>query len=132
MAATLSADAVVAFLHHFEALAEGEDFEPLRGLIDEQAFFRYNDGDHRGHAAIQAAFEKSWRGNPQVKRARFYLSDITVLSLDHQTATATYTWHWEGAQGAQAFQIKGRGTRVLRWNGTHFCIVHEHLSRFPA
>jgi ketosteroid isomerase-like protein len=132
MSNPLTRDAVVAFLHHFEALAEREDFEQVRGLIDPHAFFRYNDGDHIGHAAIAAAFERSWRGNPQVKKARFYLSDITVLSVDQQTATATYTWHWEGAQGAQAFQIKGRGTRVLRWNGTHFCIVHEHLSRFPA
>jgi ketosteroid isomerase-like protein len=132
MPAPLNAQAVVAFLHHFEALAEHEDFERVRGLIGEQAFFRYNDGDHIGHAAIEAAFEKSWRGNPQVKKARFYLSDITVLSVDQQTATATYTWHWEGAQGTQAFQIKGRGTRVLRWNGSHFCIVHEHLSRFPG
>jgi ketosteroid isomerase-like protein len=132
MLTTLTPEAVTHFLHHFEQLAEREDFALVREFIAEDAFFRFNDGDHIGRAAIQAAFEKTWRGTPGVKKARFYLSEITVLSIDQQTASATYTWHWEGAQGDKPFAIKGRGTRVLRLVAGRLLIVHEHLSRFPA
>ena len=44
----------------------------------------------------------------------------------------TYTYTWEGAQGDRRFRIRGRGTRVLVFDGTDFRIVHEHLSAFPA
>ena len=131
MSTTLSAEAVVAFLHHFEALAEQEDFSLIRDMIDERAIFRYNDGDFIGREAIQAVFEKTWRGDPTVKRARFYLSDIVVTSLDTASATATYTYHWEGAQAGREFKIQGRGTRVLVMTDGRFRIKHEHLSRFP-
>ena len=131
MSTTLSAESVVAFLHRFEALAEKEDFSLIRDMIDERAIYRYNDGDFIGREAIQAVFEKTWRGDPTVKRARFYLSDIVVLSVDTASATATYTYHWEGAQGGREFKIQGRGTRVLLMEGGRFRIKHEHLSRFP-
>ena len=127
----ISAESVVAFLHRFEALVEKEDFSLIRDMIDERAIFRYNDGDFIGREAIQAVFEKTWRGDPTVKRARFYLSHIVVLSVDTASATATYTYHWEGAQAGREFKIQGRGTRVLVMEGGNFRIKHEHLSRFP-
>jgi ketosteroid isomerase-like protein len=131
MPSTITADAVIQFLHRFEALAEKEDFALIHDLIHERAYFRFNDGDFVGRDAIRAAFEKTWRGDPSVKKARFYLSDITVLTTDQTTATATYTWHWEGAQAGREFRIQGRGTRVLLQEGGQWRIVHEHLSRFP-
>lgn len=65
-----------AFLHHFEALAEKEDFALIEDFIDERAHFRFNDGDHIGRPAIRAVFEKTWRGDPTVRKACFYLSEV--------------------------------------------------------
>lgn len=127
----ISADTVVEFLHRFETIAEKEDFALIEDMIHERAYFRFNDGDFIGRPAIKAAFEKSWRGDPSVKKARFYLSDIVVLTTDQSTASATYTWHWEGSQGDREFRIQGRGTRVLLLEQGRLRIVHEHLSRFP-
>ncbi|MES2952006.1 MAG: nuclear transport factor 2 family protein [Pseudomonadota bacterium] len=127
----ITSEAVVAFLNQFEALAEKEDFDLIQDMIDEEAYFRFNDGDYRGRPAIRAVFEKTWRGDPSVKKARFYLSDIVILTTDERTATATYTYNWEGSQGGKSFAVKGRGTRVLRLEGGGLRIVHEHLSRFP-
>jgi ketosteroid isomerase-like protein len=127
----VNAHDVEDFLVRFEQLAEREDFSLIREFIDEQAFFRFNDGDFIGRDAIQAAFEKTWRGDPSVQKARFYLTDIVVMTVDTETASATYTYHWEGAQAGQSFTVRGRGTRVLRWVDGQFRIVHEHLSRFP-
>ena len=127
----VTTESVTSFLNHFEALAEKEDFELIKDFIDERAYFRFNDGDFVGRQAIQAAFERTWRGDPTVKKARFYLTDISVLATDQKTATATYTYNWEGSQGGQQFTIKGRGTRVFVYEFGRFRIVHEHLSRFP-
>lgn len=131
MNAPVTPDAVVAFLHHFEEVAMKEDFALLEDMIDERAYFRFNDGDFVGREAIRAVFEKTWRGDPTVKKARFYLSDIVVIATDTASASATYTYNWEGAQGEREFKIQGRGTRVLVHDGRSFRIVHEHLSRFP-
>jgi hypothetical protein len=131
MEATVTAEAVVRFLHHFEQEAMKEDFSLLEDMIDERACFRFNDGDFVGRQAIQAAFEKTWRGDPTVKKARFYLSDIVVLMTDKASAAATYTYNWEGSQSGREFRIQGRGTRVLLREGGTFRILHEHLSRFP-
>ena len=132
MHSPLTAESVVEFLNRFEAVAAKEDFNLICDMIDEQAVFRFNDGDFVGRQAIQAVFEKTWRGDPSVKKIRFYLSDIVVLTTDHSTASATYTYHWEGSQAGREFKIRGRGTRVLRRENGQFRIVHEHLSRFPS
>ena len=132
MSTAVTPESVVQFLNHFEEVALKEDFDLLEDMIDERAFFRFNDGDFRGRAAIRAVFEKTWRGDPSVKKVRFYLSDIVVLSTDQASACATYTYHWEGSQGGRAFAIQGRGTRVLVRENGRLRIVHEHLSRFPA
>ena len=54
-----------------------------------------------------------------------------MLSTDHASATATYTYHWEGSQAGREFEVQGRGTRVLLYENVRFRIVQEHLSRFP-
>jgi SnoaL-like domain len=132
MDTSVTVDSVVRFLNHFEEVAMKEDFNLIRDMIHEQAYFRFNDGDFVGREAIQAVFEKTWKGEPTVKKARFYLSDIVVLTTDRASGTATYTYNWEGAQGGREFKIQGRGTRVLAHEGGKFRIIHEHLSRFPA
>jgi len=132
METSVTADSVIRFLNHFEDVAMKEDFSLLEDMIDEQAYFRFNDGDFLGRKAIQAIFEKTWKGDPSVKKARFYLTEIVVLTTYRASATATYTYNWEGAQGSREFKIQGRGTRVLTYQGGKFRIIHEHLSRFPA
>ena len=127
----ITPESVIDFLAEFEALAEKENFELIEGMIDEQAYFRFNDGDFLGRPAIRAAVERSWRGDPTVRKVRFYLTDVVVLSTDERSASATYTYNWEGAQGDRQFAFKGRGTRVVVLESGRFRIVHEHLSRFP-
>jgi ketosteroid isomerase-like protein len=131
MEISVTAELVVRFLNHFEQIAMKEDFSLLEDMIDERAYFRFNDGDFVGREAIRAAFEKTWRGDPTVKKARFYLSDIVVLTTDKASATATYAYNWEGSRGSREFKIQGRGTRVLVHEGGGFPVIREHLSRFP-
>ena len=131
MLTRFSPDAVIQFLTRFEELAEKEDFDLVADMVHERAFFRFNDGDFVGRPAVRAAFEKTWKGSDNVKKLRFYLTDIEVLSADEKSAAATYTYNWEGQMDGQTFRIQGRGTRVLVVEDGRVQIIHEHLSRFP-
>lgn len=131
IATPLTEHSVIEFLNGFEELAEKENFDLIEAMVHENAVFRFNDGDFVGRPAVRAAFEKTWKGGGNVRKERFYLTDIRVLSVDRASASATYTYNWEGTMDGKAFRIQGRGTRVLVLEGGRLQIVHEHLSRFP-
>jgi ketosteroid isomerase-like protein len=127
----LTRESVVDFLNRFEEIAEKESFDLIQDLIHDNAVFRFNDGDFVGKSAIRAAFEKTWKGSEGVKKERFYLTEIQVLTVDARSATATYTYNWQGSMNGQSFLIRGRGTRVLVVEAGRLQIIHEHLSRYP-
>jgi len=127
----LTKEAVVQFLHQFEQIAEKEDFDLVENMVHDNAFFRFNDGDFVGKQAVRSAFEKTWKGSANVKKERFYLTDIQVLTVDGKSATATYTYNWQGSMDGKPFRIQGRGTRVLVLENGRLQIIHEHLSRYP-
>ncbi len=129
---TLSRESVLRFLDEFERIATKEDFDLIQDMIHDDAYFRFNDGDIVGKQAVRAAFEKTWKGSANVRKERFYLTDIRVLTVDEMSASATYTYNWEGSMDGKSFSIQGRGTRVLVVTNGRLQIVHEHLSRFPA
>ena len=128
---TLTRASVIEFLNRFEELAEKEDFDLVARMVHEDAIFRFNDGDFVGRQAVRGAFEKTWRSGGGAKKERFFLTDIQVLSVDERSATATYTWNWQGSMDGQSFRLQGRGTRVLVVEDGQLQIIHEHLSRFP-
>ena len=128
---SLTQDAVIQFLNRFEELAEKENFDLVQDMVHDRAFFRFNDGDFAGKQAVRGAFETTWKGSANVRKERFYQSDIQVLTLDRTSATATYTYNWEGSMEGKPFRIQGRGTRVLVVHDGRLQIIHEHLSRYP-
>ena len=127
----LTKDSVAEFLIRFEQIAEGENFDLIQDMIHDNAVFRFNDGDFVGKQAIRGAFEKTWKGSAGVKKDRFYLTDVEVITVDGRSAAATYTYNWEGSKDGQSFRIQGRGTRVLVVESGRLQVIHEHLSRFP-
>lgn len=127
----VSKASVIQFLNRFEELAEKENFDLIQDMVHENAFFRFNAGDFVGRQAVRGAFEKTWKGSANVRKERFHLTDIQVLSVDTASATATYTYNWEGTMDGRSFRIQGRGTRVLVLENRRLQIIHEHLSRYP-
>ena len=125
----ITPEEVVAFMRRFEQLANAKDFSKVAGMIHQHAVFRFTDGDFIGLEAVRGAFEKTWGYNTDEET--YYLTDIKVLSTDSKSASATYTFHWEGVVRGKPFKIRGRGTRVIVRNGETLQIVHEHLSHFP-
>ena len=125
----LSPDDVVQFMHEFEEAASHENFSLIADKIHDEAVFRFTDGDFSGIQSVRGAFEKTWALDTEDER--YYLTNIQVLSTDAKSATATYTYNWEGKVDGRPFQTRGRGTRVMVLDGGSWKIIHEHLSHFP-
>lgn len=128
---TLTKDDVVEFLTRFDELAGKERFVLIEDMIHDQAFFRLHDGDYVGKPAIRGVLEKSWQGGSGLKRERFFLSEIQVLTLEDRSATVTFTYNWEVSMGTHALSLQGRGTRVVIVVNDQVQVIHEHLSHFP-
>jgi len=78
----LTNDCVLQFLDRFEEIAAKEDFDLIEDMVHDHAFLRFNDGDFKGKAAVRGAFEKTWKGSANVRKERFYLTDIEALNVD--------------------------------------------------
>jgi hypothetical protein len=118
---------VVEFLKRFEEASATELFANVAGMIHPNALFRFNDGDYHGLEAIQRAFESTWIQD--VKDERYYLSDIEVVSVDTNSAVATFHYTWSGVGLHGPFQILGRGTSLLVLQDGRLKVMLEHLSR---
>lgn len=118
---------VVEFLEQFVDASATGSFANVAGMIHPNALFRFNDGDYRGLEAIQGAFERTWAHD--VKDERYDLSNIEVMSVDTDSAAATFQFRWSGVGTQGPFLIVGRGTSVLVRHQDRLKVMVEHLSR---
>lgn len=116
---------VVEFLKRFEDASATGLFVNAAGMIHPNALFRFNDGDCRGLEAIRHAFESTWAQD--VKDERNYLSDIDVVSVDTNSAAATFHFNWSGVGPHGPFQVVGRGTSLLVLQDGRLKVMVEHL-----
>ena len=115
-------------LERYEADINRHDFDAVAPLISETAVFWFNDGSFVGHAAIRAAFERTWR---TIQNERYWLTDRVWVAEGETAATALYRFNWSGLIDGKACSGSGRGTTVLRLENSGWKIVHEHLSGEP-
>ncbi len=118
---------VVNFLNRFEIAQGTKSFANVVDMIHPNALFRFNDGDYRGLLAIQGAFENTWAYD--VKDERYHLDNIEVMTIDSNSAAATFQFNWSGTGPKGAFHIAGRGTSILVLHEGKLKVLVEHLSR---
>ena len=106
-------------------------FADVAPLIADDAVFFFNDGTHKGIAAIQKAFEDTWAWD--VSDESYSIEDLYWVAAGESVAACTYQYLWEGSVAGRprALLGKGRGTNVLYRNGDRWQVVHEHLSADP-
>ena len=118
---------VLDFLDRFEQAQGTADFDAVAPLVHADVLFRFNDGDYRGLEAARGAFESTWALD--VEDERYYLTDVEVLHVDSDSATATFRFHWSGSGDNGPFHVVGRGTSVLVRHDGRLKLLVEHLSR---
>ncbi len=118
---------ILEFLDEFQAAQRSQKFANVAALIHPDALFRFNDGDYRGIAEIQQAFEKTWAYD--IEDERYETSGVEVMSRDSDSAVVTFAFRWSGKNAENgAFQIDGRGTSAIVRHEGRLKIKVEHLS----
>ena len=115
-------------LKQYETSINLHEFSEVEGLISPDAAFWFSSGTFRGAQQIQTAFEKTWA---MIQNEVYWLTDLEWIAESDDSATCIYTYHWKGLIGESERDGSGRGTSVLRKEGSNWKIIHEHLSNFP-
>lgn len=115
-------------LAQYESRINLHDFDVLVPLISNEAVFWFNDGSFSGLVEIRRAFEATWA---RFANEVYWLEDKSWIALGEGAASCTYRFRWKTEVDGKPMSGAGRGTTVLRTEGGHWKIVHEHLSRLP-
>lgn len=126
MADEIAEEQILEFLERFEKAQGTGNFDLVASMLHPDALFRFNDGDYRGVAAARCAFERTWAH--EIEDERYRLTDVEVLHVDANSATATFRFHWSGVGDNGPFHIVGRGTSVLVRHDGALKLRVEHLS----
>jgi ketosteroid isomerase-like protein len=113
----------------YEERINRHDFDLLIELIAPDAVFWFSDGSHEGHAAIRAAFEKTWA---VLANDTYWLTELSWIAEGVDVAACVYRFNWKTIIDGQPRSGSGRGTTVLARREAGWQIVHEHLSPSPA
>ncbi len=116
-------------LRAYEERINRHDFDLLVDLIAPDAVFWFSDGSHKGHAAIRAAFEKTWA---VLANDTYWLTELNWIATGGDAAACIYRFNWKTIIDGEPRSGSGRGTTVLVRRAAGWQIVHEHLSRNPA
>lgn len=113
------------FLDLYERRTNTHDFEAVREFIDPDAVYWFSDGVHEGIREIQQAFEQTWDA---IRDEVYSIEDVRWLTVDGDSASCIYTFHWKGTVDGQVETGSGRGTCIVHRHEGSWKIVQEHLS----
>src|SRR5689334_442635 len=75
----------------YEERINQHDFDLLVPLIASEATFWFSDGSYLGHAAIRAAFERTWA---TLHNDTYRLEDRHWIARSDSVAVCRYRFHW--------------------------------------
>lgn len=92
------------------------------------AVFIFTEDTFIEHAAVKAAFEKTFK---LIENEVFSLHDIVWTAVTDDVAACHYEFRWKGLISGQEASGGGRGTSILRKVDGRWLIAHEHLGPYP-
>jgi ketosteroid isomerase-like protein len=120
---TSSAQACTA---DFTAALIARDMETALSLLTDDVIFFYSDGSTIvGKDSFSVLMTANWK---MVIDYVYSTANPVWVAQTESAATVVYSFTWTGKVGDQAVGGAGRATRVLKNDGSGWCIAHEHLS----
>jgi ketosteroid isomerase-like protein len=115
-----------AFTTGLVAAMNAKDLEAtLERIADDAVYFWSNGSAYFGKAQIAAAMKRNFEA---IDNDTYRKIDVTWLARSDTVAACAFKFEWTGEIDGKAVSGKGRGTSVLRRDGDHWRVVHEHLS----
>jgi ketosteroid isomerase-like protein len=102
------------------------DFNNVKKVLHENAIFWFTDKTCTTMQEIQKYFENAW---DTIKKKFILQTMYHWLTVDKNSATCTYTYHYEGYHNGEFVSGSGRATNVFVKNEKgEWKLIHEHLS----
>jgi ketosteroid isomerase-like protein len=102
------------------------DFNNVKKVLHENAIFWFTDKTCTTIQEIQNYFENAW---DIIKEEVYTANNVHWLTVDQNSATCTYTYHYEGYHNGKFVTGNGRATNVFIKNEKgEWKLIHEHLS----
>jgi ketosteroid isomerase-like protein len=102
------------------------DFNNVKKVLHENAIFWFTDKTCTTIQEIQNYFENAW---DMIKEEVYTAKNVHWLTVDQNSATCTYTYHYEGYHNGKFVTGSGRATNVFIKNEKgEWKLIHEHLS----
>lgn len=119
-------DYKVALAKYIEA-TNTHDFNEVRALLHENAIYWFSNQTCTSMEEIQAYFENAWN---VIKEEIYSAQDVTWLTVDQNSATCIYTYHYEGYYNGEFVTGSGRATNIFTKDASgEWKLLHEHLSK---
>jgi len=114
------------FLKAYEQAANSRDFSKVAPFIADDASFWFTDGQFKGKAAIQQAFEDTWA---HIQDEKYTISNTHWVARNYWVSACTYVFKSDGMVDGKRQVYEGHGTNVVRRIAGRWRVVHEHLSK---
>ena len=114
-----------AFLREYEEATNSHNFDKVRKFLLKEAIYFFSDGTHRGIKEIENAFVTTWN---KIRNETYTISKIEWITIEKESASCVYVFHWKGHVSGNLKEGIGRGTNILVKRKGRWHISHEHLS----
>ncbi|CAH0344261.1 nuclear transport factor 2 family protein [Bacillus sp. CECT 9360] len=113
-------------LHQYIEATNTHEFSNVEKILHHQALFWFTNQTYSSKNEIQRYFEKAW---DMIKEEVYRANDVEWLTVDKNSATCIYTYHYEGYHNGEFISGGGRATNVFCKNEEgEWKLIHEHLS----
>lgn len=115
-----------ALVEYIEA-TNTHDFNNVKKILHDKAIYWFTDKTCSNLSEIQNYFENAW---DIIKEEVYTANDVKWITIDQNSATCIYTYHYEGYYDGKFIEGSGRATNIfIKTNHNEWKLIHEHLSR---
>ena len=94
----------------YERATRSKDFDNVAPLLHPDAFYRFNDGDHRGLDELRGAFVATWKN---IRDEVYEISDVSPIVWNNDLVSVSYVFKWSGIVDGAPAMGSGRGFNTL-------------------
>lgn len=104
------------------------DFDNVKRFLHKDAIYWFTRKTCTTLSEIQSFFENTWE---TIKDEVYTAKDVKWLTVDQNSATCIYTYHYQGYYNGEFVSGSGRATNIfIKDNDKEWKLIHEHLSSF--
>lgn len=113
------------FVSLYEQALHTQGWSSVDPLVDDDVCVTFSNGAvHKGKPAVRNAFEQNFAA---IAEEEYKIANVHWVRRGENVAVYLFEFHWKGRINNQPASGSGRGTTVLRNDGSGWRLLVEHL-----